>query len=299
MSLTGQDNKTAQNQHLIFPSKETGIGLRSFHYQDLLDERPDIGWIEVHPENYFGGGEHRHYLAKARELYPLSFHAVGLSLGSDQPVSRAHLKSFKELIDIYEPFHVSDHASWSASGNAHLNDLLPLPYTNETLSRLATNVMQVQDFFQRQILVENPSTYISFKHNDMTEAAFMNALARRAGCRILLDVNNIFVQSQNHGFDPYEYIDHIETDFVGEIHLAGHTKRDFGEQSLLVDTHNRYVSEDVWILYRHAIQKFGAVKTLIEWDDELPALAELVNEANKAQAVIENVYKEARDHASC
>lgn len=290
--------EAAQRYNRHDPVRESGIGLRSFHYQDLLVMQPDIGWIEVHPENYFGGGQHRHYLEQARSHYPLSFHGVGLSLGSDQPVSTSHIKALKELVDIYEPFHVSDHASWSASGNAHLNDLLPLPYTQESCARLAENVQQVQDALGRQMLVENPSTYMAFKHNDMSEAEFMNEIARKTGCCLLLDINNIYVQSYNHGFDAYQYIDDIRGEYVAEMHLAGHIKREFeGGGALLVDTHNQYVCQEVWDLYRHAVTKFGAVPTLIEWDADLPSLAELAGEAQKAQCIVD-AYKQEQLNAA-
>jgi uncharacterized protein (UPF0276 family) len=274
------------------PLKESGIGLRGCHYEDILELRPDIGWIEVHPENYFGGGLPRHFLGKARELYPLSFHAVGLSLGSDQPVERDHLKQFKELIDIFEPFQISDHVSWSASGNAHLNDLLPLPYTSETLNRLCENIEQVQNYFGREILVENPSTYVSFNINEMSEYEFMNEIAKRTGCFMLLDVNNIYVQSKNHNFDAYNYINHIEKAFVKEIHLAGHTEREFEDGSILVDTHNRPVCDEVWKLFSHTIKTIGTTNTLIEWDGDIPELSVLVEESDKAQNIIVNVNKD-------
>lgn len=268
------------------PQKETGIGLRSAHYQDILAQKPATGWLEVHPENYFGGGAHRYYLLQARELYPLSLHAVGLSMGSDQPVCQHHMAQIKELIDIYEPFQVSDHASWSKSGNAHLNDLLPLPYTYEALNRLTENIDRVQNYFDRRILIENPSSYISYKIDEMTEYDFMNTLSEKAGCGILLDINNIYVQSVNHDFDAYEYINHIKADKVGELHLAGHTKRIFGLEHLLIDTHNTPVCSEVWALYTYAIRKLGAIPTLIEWDTDLPELDVLIEEANKAQDII-------------
>lgn len=280
------------------PLKEAGIGLRSPHYQDILDQKPPIGWIEAHPENYFGGGAHRHYLGKARELYPLSLHGVGLSLGSDKPVCEAHLKKFKELIDLYEPFQISDHASWSASGNAHLNDLLPLPYTAETLRRLCDNIDRAQNYFGRTMLVENPSTYISFAINEMSEAAFMNETARRSGCGILLDINNIYVQAHNHDFDPYAYIDEIDPAFVGEMHLAGHVSREFEGGTILVDSHNQYVRSEVWNLYEYAISKFDPVYTLIEWDSDLPALEDLCGEARKAQTIIDRNRKESCANAA-
>lgn len=269
------------------PVREAGIGLRGKHYTDICEEKPAIGWIEVHPENYFGGGIHRYHLSRARELYALSFHAVGLSLGSDQPVSSDHLRQIKELADIYEPFRISDHVSWSASGNAHLNDLLPLPYTEESLQRLCDNIGRTQDYLGRSILVENPSSYVSFAIDEMDEPAFMNEAARRTGCGLLLDVNNVFVQSFNHGFDPYEYLDAIDTAPVAEMHLAGHTARDFDDGTILVDTHNRPVRPEVWDLYDHAISRFGAIPTLIEWDGDIPVLSELVAQSDQAQDIID------------
>ncbi len=263
-----------------------GIGLRSPHYQEILDTSPDIGWIEVHPENYFCGGIHRHYLDQISKKYPISLHAVGLSLGADQDVDKNHLEQFKELIDIYKPFIISDHVSWSASGNAHLNDLLPLPYNKETLERLKKNVAQTQDYFGQQILVENPSTYIAFKDNIMPEYDFMNLLCEKSGCGMLLDINNIYVQCHNHNLDAYEYIENIEGKYVQEIHMAGHISKQVGDNNILVDTHNQLVCEDVWHLYKHAIKKLGSVPTLIEWDQDFPPLKTLVDEAARARNVI-------------
>lgn len=266
-----------------------GIGLRHAHYKDVIETKPSVGWLEVHPENYFGGGAHRHYLAKAREFYPLSLHAVGLSLGSTERVSRDHLRQIKELITIYEPFQVSDHASWSLSGNAHLNDLLPLPYNEETLAILCRNIDETQEFLGRGILVENPSTYLAFKGSTMTEWEFMNAAATRTGCGILLDVNNIYVQSRNHGFDAFEYIRGIEEESVGEMHLAGHTEKELADGStVLIDTHDSLVRSEVWELYRFAIERFGSVPTLIEWDQNFPPLSTLVAEADRAANIIKD-----------
>ena len=283
----GDDPVTDRAAIPAVPLRPAGIGLRGRHYEDILEQKPAVGWIEVHPENYFGGGRHRHYLGRARELYPLSLHAVGLSLGSDQPVDREHLKKFKELIDIYEPFQVSDHVSWSASGNAHLHDLLPLPYTAETLGRLCDNIDRTQEFFGREILIENPSSYISYAIDEMPEWELMNEAARRTGCFILLDVNNVYVQSFNHGIDAREYIDHINATRVREIHLAGHTERAFDDGKILVDTHNRPVRDEVWDLYAYTIERMGAVPTLIEWDGDIPDLPVLVRESDKAQIIID------------
>lgn len=280
------------------PTEPVGIGLRYPHYQEVLETDLELGWLEVHPENYFGGGAHRHFLSEARKKYNLSLHAVGLSLGSDAPVSEAHLRGFKELIDIYQPFNVSDHASWSASGNAHLNDLLPLPYTQETLDKLARNVETTQDYFGRRILVENPSTYLAFEGNEMHEDIFMNRIAEMTGCGILLDLNNIYVQAHNHGYDAWSYIDTINPAHVGEMHLAGHIEQDADGGVILVDTHSRPVKGDVWDLYAHAVRKIGVVPTLIEWDNDIPDLKTLVGEADKARAIIANIGAGSLAHAA-
>jgi uncharacterized protein (UPF0276 family) len=276
------------------PLEPVGIGLRHPYYKEVLETDLNLGWLEVHPENYFGGGAHRHFLGKAREKFQISLHGVGLSLGSDQPVDEQHLRSFKELIELYQPFSISDHASWSASGNAHLNDLLPLPYTLETLDRLARNVTQAQEFFGRRILIENPSTYLAFAGNEMHEDEFMNRLAAMTGCGILLDLNNIYVQAHNHGYDAFSYIETIEKRHAGEMHLAGHTE----QGDLLIDTHNRPVKNDVWDLYVAAVRRFGPVPTLIEWDQDFPTLEFLIGEADKARAILQRVQNEAQAHAA-
>lgn len=268
------------------PNEPVGIGLRHPYYKEVLKTDLNLGWLEVHPENYFGGGAHRHFLSKAREQFQLSLHAVGLSLGSSDPVNETHLHWFKELIDLYDPFIISDHASWSASGNAHLNDLLPLPYTQESLDALARNVDRAQDVFGRTMTIENPSTYVNFADNEMTEYDFMNRLSDMTGCGILLDINNIFVQAHNHGFDPIEYIDNITPGRVREMHLAGHIEDTENGQTILIDTHNQPVRIEVWDLYEHAVRRFGAVPTLIEWDSDFPSLNDLVAEADKARAII-------------
>ena len=290
-------DKTSLPAHL--PIEPVGIGLRHPYYEEILDTELNLGWLEVHPENYFGQGAHHKFLKAAREKFQLSLHGVGLSLGSSQDVSTDHLSRFKELIEEYKPFNISDHASWSASGNAHLNDLLPLPYTQETLDTLSRNVERTQEFLGRKILIENPSTYVAFEGNEMHEDEFMNRLAFSTGCGILLDINNIYVQAQNHGFDAYSYIDTIKVDYVGEMHLAGHSERetDNGE-IILVDTHSKPVKDDVWSLYEHAIKRFGAVPTLIEWDQDFPPLSQLVAEADKARAKIHKVQNQRHAHAA-
>ncbi|PCI52945.1 MAG: hypothetical protein COB36_13880 [Alphaproteobacteria bacterium] len=273
-----------------------GIGLRSPHYQEIIDQPPRLGWFEVHPENYFGGGMHRHYLKKIRQDFPISMHGVGLSLGSDQPVDEEHLRQFKELIDMFEPFVISDHVSWSASGNAHLNDLLPLPYTQETLNRLCENIDRTQSYFGRKILVENPSTYLAFNDNEMPEHELLNALCEKTGCGLLLDINNIYVQSHNHGIDPIEYIDNINPESVGEMHLAGHIVKNAGEHTILVDSHNQLVRNEVWDLYEYAVKRIGSIPTLIEWDQDFPPLEILVEEAGRARSIIERVTAGKQSH---
>lgn len=279
-------------------SDPIGIGLRHPYYKEVIDHPPSVGWLEVHPENYFGGGAHRHFLSEARKNFELSLHGVGLSLGSAHPVSEKHLAQIKELADIYRPFSISDHASWSASGNAHLNDLLPLPYVQETLDQLCRNIDKTQEFLGRTILIENPSTYIAFAENDMEEFEFMNKAAHATGCGILLDVNNIYVQSYNHGLDPWDYIDGIDPGLPGEMHVAGHieqTTEDGGK--ILVDTHSRPVKGEVWDLYEHAVRRFGRVPTLIEWDQDFPEFSVLEDEAEKARAIMTRVLAETQEAA--
>ncbi|MGH1456708.1 MAG: MNIO family bufferin maturase [Alphaproteobacteria bacterium] len=272
---------------LPVPANSVGIGLRSSHYEEIIETKPNIGWLEIHPENYFCGGAHKYFLDKISAHYPLSMHAVGLSLGADQNVDIGHLARLKALVDRYDPIMVSDHIAWSASGNAHLNDLLPLPYTCESLRRVGNNINQVQEALGRCILVENPSTYIAFKDNDMSEPEFMNAVCKATGCGMILDVNNIYVQGHNHGIDPRSYIDAIDVNFVGELHLAGHIEKKFGAHSLLIDSHNRRICDDVWDLYDYAIRKTGLAPTLIEWDQDVPPLKTLLGEAQKAQIIIQ------------
>ena len=281
-----------------FHTQHAGIGLRSAHYRPLLDQKPDVAWLEVHPENYFGGGMHTHLLEKARELYPISFHGVGLSLGSTERVSHAHLQQLKSLVDRFNPIRVSDHASWSASGNAHINDLLPLPYTQATLDSLCMNIDIVQQSLGRKILIENPSTYLSFEISTMEEPAFLAEAVTRTGCGLLLDINNIIVQAHNHSFDPYAYLNIIPKGTVGEFHLAGHIEQQFDTGSLLVDTHSEPVPDKVWGLFKAAIEKFGALPTLVEWDRDIPTLDILLGEALKAEKMIENfVKKQEREYA--
>jgi hypothetical protein len=265
------------------PAQE-GIGLRAPHYRDLLEHRPDVGWLEVHSENYFGaGGQPLHFLERAREHYPVSLHGVGLSLGSADALNRDHLRKLRALADRIEPAMVSEHLCWGAIGGRHLNDLVPLPCTEEALEVVASHIREAQDFLGRQILIENVSSYLQFAHSTIPEWEFLAEAARRGGCGILLDVNNIYVSSVNHGFDASLYLRSVPRELVREIHLAGF---DRGEHCL-IDTHGRRVAEPVWALYREALARFGAVPTLIEWDTDLPALEVLVGEARRARSLME------------
>ncbi len=269
-----------------------GIGLRSPHYDDLFEAQPgehQPGWLEIHPENYFGGGYHRYYLDQAAEHYALSFHAIGLSLGASDPVDTQHLAELKALVDEYNPAVVSDHISWSKSGNAHLNDLLPLPYNKESLETTARNIDQVQQTLGRQILVENPSTYLTFTGSTMSEPEFVMKVAEKSECGLLLDINNIYVQQHNNQLDAKAYIESIDPARVGEIHLAGHIEEQHGKASLLIDTHSQPVKDEVWALYEYALAHLGAVPTLIEWDKDIPEFSILMGEAEKAQARLAEV----------
>lgn len=261
-----------------------GIGLRAPHYRALLDGLPDIGWVEVHSENYYGqGGQPHHYLERVRRHYPISLHGVGLSLGRADGLDRRHLARLVELVERYEPGLVSDHVCWGAIGDRHLNDLLPLPYTEEALGRLCEHVDEVQARLGRRILVENVSSYITYAVSDIPEWEFFGAVARRTGCGLLLDVNNIHVSACNHGFDAKRYIDAVPASAVEEIHLAGYDLA--GE--LLVDTHAKPVYPEVWSLFDYALARIGPRPTLIEWDNDLPELPILLAEAGKAQAALD------------
>ncbi|MET0482187.1 MAG: DUF692 domain-containing protein [Aestuariivirgaceae bacterium] len=267
-----------------------GVGLKLEHYAAIVAERPDIGWFEVHPENYMGaGGPPHHMLSRIRRDYPLSLHGVGLSIGSAGPLDRDHLARIAALVSRYEPGLFSEHLAWSSHETAYLNDLLPLPYTAETLSLVVSHVDEVQEALDARICIENPSTYVRFADDEMSEIDFLASLARRTGCGLLLDVNNVCVSAANHGFDPNTYVDGFPVEHVGEIHLAGHARlpADDPAAPLLVDTHDRAVHAEVWALYERFVKRAGARPTLVEWDNDIPAWSVLFGEAQAAESILD------------
>ena len=266
------------------PHAGAGIGLRSPHVRQVLEERPAVPWLEVHSENYYAdGGTALAALMRIRADYPVSLHGVGMSLGSTDSLDRVHLGKLARLVDRIEPALVSEHLCWSGVGGRVLNDLLPLPYTEESLAHVCARVTQVQDFLGREILVENVSTYLAFADATIPEWEFVAAVARRTGCKLLCDVNNIHVNAVNHDFDADAYLAAMPREAVAEIHLAGFE----ATPACLVDTHGAPVAPEVWALYRRAIARFGPVPTLIEWDTDIPTLATLLAEAATAQEMLE------------
>jgi uncharacterized protein (UPF0276 family) len=273
-----------------------GIGLRAPHVGELLARRPAVPWLEVHPENYMSGGPALASLETVRREYPVSLHGVGLSLGTAGDIDARHLSRLRSLVDRVEPCLVSEHLSWTTAGGAYLNHLLPLPYTDETLDVVADHIHEVQDALGRRILVENPSSYLRFRHSSMAEPHFLAELARRTGCGLLCDVNNIYVSAWNLGFDAESYLDALPVSAIGEIHLAGHVANDADGQTILIDDHGSRVAAAVWKLYQRALERFGPVPTLIEWDTDIPELSVILGEAAIADRRLEEAANED-DHA--
>lgn len=273
---------------------QAGIGLRSVHHQAVVDEAPRVGWFEAHSENYFAdGGSQIEMLERIRSRYPLSLHGVGLSLGSVDPMDEEHLRKLERLVRWTEPAFVSEHLSWSSVGGLFLNDLLPLPYTEEALRHMIARVGELQERLRRQVLIENISSYLRFDFETIPEGEFLVQLAASTGCGLLLDVNNVYVSARNHTFDPYAFIRAIPARHVHEMHLAGHSVNRHGDREILIDTHSTPVCPAVWDLYAHAIQCFGPRPTLIEWDADIPALAVLVAEAERANRYLEQSHVDA------
>jgi uncharacterized protein (UPF0276 family) len=278
----------AQRASAPVPAR-AGLGLRGPHVAEIVATRPAVAWFELHPENYMSEGPGVAALERIRRDYPLSLHGVGLSLGSAEGIDRAHLARLRRLVERLEPGLVSEHLSWSVSSGVYLNDLLPLPLDEEALATVARNVEAMQEVLGRRILVENPSAYVRFRHSTVPEPEFLAELARRTGCGLLCDVNNLYVSCVNFGRDPRGYLDALPAAEIGEIHLAGHFRTERQGRLLLIDDHGSRVSEPVWALYEHALERFGAVPSLIEWDREIPTLDVLMREAARADAIARRV----------
>jgi uncharacterized protein (UPF0276 family) len=266
----------------------SGIGLKPEHGREILASRPDVGFFEVHAENYMGGGGPPHRLLGAiRDTYPLSLHGVGLSIGGAGPLDTGHLSRLRALVDRYQPESFSEHLAWSTHDGEFLNDLLPLPYTPETLHRVADHVDAVQEALSMPMLLENPASYLAFEESVLPETEFLAEVAKRTGCGLLLDVNNVMVAAVNLGFDPFDYVDHFPIGFVREIHLAGYDETvDADGARLLIDAHGSRVRPDVLSLFRHTLGRTGPVATLVEWDNDVPDLPVLLDEAATVDRLI-------------
>lgn len=265
--------------------KRAGVGLKPEHYRTILETMPDVGFFEVHAENYMGaGGPPHRYLSEIRERYPLSLHGVGLSIGANRPLDREHLRRLRDLIRRYRPSQFSEHLAWSTHETAFMNDLLPLPYTDQTLAVVCEHIDEVQQSLGCQMLLENPSTYVAFTESTHEEVAFIAEIVQRTGCGLLLDVNNVEVASTNQNWDAEAYIARYPLAHVREIHLGGHMPdSDETGRPLLIDTHDRKVADPVWALYRSTIARTGPLPTLIEWDADIPTWDVLHQEALSAE----------------
>jgi len=265
-----------------------GVGLKPEHIADILSTNADVGFFEVHAENYMGAGGMPHaQLAAIRDKYPLSLHGVGMSIGGNTPLSDAHLERFKAVMERYQPGMVSEHLAWSTHDDIYYNDLLPAPYTDATLNRVSEHIDQMQNYLGRQVLIENPSTYVTFAQSTWSEVDFIAEFAKRTGCGLLFDVNNVFVSATNHGYSPRDYIKAFPLHLVQEIHLAGHAQAtDDQDRPLLIDAHDRQVCNDVWALYELTLSLSRPVPSLIEWDAEVPVWSTLAAEAARADKIL-------------
>ena len=271
----------------------TGVGFKPAHFRDILAAPQPLGFFEIHAENYMGAGGPPHaQLGALRERYALSVHGVGLSIGSMEPLNRDHLMRLKMLCERYAPESFSEHLAWSSHNDVYLNDLLPLPYTQQTLARVAEHIDEVQTALGRQMLLENPSTYIRFSESTIPEVDFLRELSKRTGCGLLLDINNVFVSANNHGTQPLTYLNSFPIDQVKEIHLGGHDEEvDDAGAPLLIDSHGSAIADAVWALYAHVIARAGALPTLIEWDNDVPDWPTLRAEAVAAQDILSGVAR--------
>lgn len=259
-----------------------GIGLRSCHYDYILNNLPKISWFEALTDNYLSGGPPLRYLHAIREHYPLTLHGVGMSLGSSDPLNMPYLKKLKNLAEQIEPAYISDHLCWTSVNNHYLHDLMPLPYTEEVIQHLTERIIRVQDYLGCAILIENVSSYLNFQQNQMSEWDFITEITHRTDCYLLCDLNNIYVSSYNHNFEAKKYLQHLNSKRIKQFHLAGYSNKG----SYLFDTHSESIHPPVWDLYRYAVNLFGNIPTLIEWDDQIPRFVDLENEVEKAQKIL-------------
>ncbi|MES9815070.1 MAG: DUF692 domain-containing protein [Candidatus Thiodiazotropha sp.] len=266
-----------------------GLGLRRQHYDDVLESKPDVDWFEIISENYMvDGGKPLHYLRRIRELYPMVMHGVSMSIGSIEPLDYTYLKKLKVLIERVEPEWFSDHLCWTGVNKLNLHDLLPLPYTEEALDHVVERINRVQDYLGRQMLLENVSSYISYSESQLSEWEFLREVVERADCLVLLDINNIYVSAYNHNFDPSDFVQAMPSERIYQIHLAGHTQ----EENLIIDTHDHPIADPVYELYAEAIQRFGRVSTMIERDDNIPPLADLLQELDRVRHIGEAIIED-------
>ena len=276
----------------------TGLGFKPEHFRDIMAAPRAVGFFEVHAENYMGEGGAAHAMLNALHAdHALSIHGVGLSIGGAGGLCRDHLARLRKLIDRYQPESFSEHLAWSSHGAEWLNDLLPLPYTGETLATVCTHIDQVQDMLGRRMLLENPATYVTFAASTWSETDFLTEITRRTGCGLLLDVNNVFVSATNHRFDARTYLSAFPLAVVGEIHLAGHDSEELPSGPLLIDSHGAPVADPVWTLYAEVLARTGPLPTLIEWDNDVPDFAALLEEARRAQSLLEQAAK-GQPHAA-
>ena len=273
----------------MLPQK-TGLGFKPEHFPAIIETKLHLGFFEVHAENYMNAGGMPHaMLERLRAEYAISVHGVGLSIGGPDPLDETHLTRLKRLCDRYQPESFSEHLAWASHGGTWMHDLLPLPYTNETLRIVCDHIDRLQEVLGRKILLENPATYLTFAQSDISETAFLTEIAQRTGCGLLLDVNNVFISCVNHRTDPRAYLAAFPMQAVGEIHLAGHDSEELPSGPLLIDSHGKPVSEPVWALYGEIVSEFGPLPSLVEWDNDVPDFATLMAEAHRATRILEDI----------
>ena len=276
-----------------------GIGFKPEHFPAIVQTRPDLGFLEIHAENYMGAGGLPHrMLTRLRQDHALSVHGVGLSIGGPDPLNEDHLARLRALCDRYQPESFSEHLAWASHGGEWMHDLLPLPYTGETLDIVCDHIDRVQEVLGRRILLENPASYVLFEQSDIAETAFLAEVVRRTGCGLLLDINNVFVSCVNHRTDPRAYLADFPLEAVAEIHLAGHATEDLPSGPLLIDDHGAPVAEPVWALYAETVSKSGALPSLIEWDNDLPPFEDLMAEAARAGRILDALPQARHARAS-